>query len=271
MPQPNHPARGTLRPTNPDPLLLELQRLLQRTGYGMAVRADGYPSAELWAAVEQFQLQHVGPSGAPLAPDGVVGPATWWALDNPSGKAQRSGYALALPLTGTLKPLREALMVELVSEYRLDVAESPDGSNRGKQIDGYWGNTGLLGLPWCCALVSEILRRALKRYPLGAHFTSVAKMVSRAQELGLITRYPRPFDIFCQVRSDGTGHCGFASVFDPGGSVFGTFEGNVGNRFKHGRRRVETVDAWIDVCRDGQAEIFRDLPELDELEGEATR
>jgi hypothetical protein len=257
-------ARKTLHPVEPDPEMLELQKRLQRLGYGYSIRADGYPSNELWEAVERFQMQHSGPSGKPLTVDGVVGPSTWWALDNPSGAAQRNGFALAMPPRDQLTANRWLVLDTVAREYRLDVREEPDGSNRGPQVDGYWGHTGIIGEPWCCALVSTILRRALKRYPLGEHFVSCQKMLQKARELGLVTERPRPGDIWVQVRPRGAGHTGFAAAFSA--TDVATFEGNAGNRLKHGRRRLDTIDAWIDVYRDGQAEILQDLPELDQLD-----
>lgn len=270
MPPPITPPRVTIRPTEADHNILLLQQQLQRVGFGGSFRADGFPSAELWDSVRLFQMQHIGPNGLALGVDGVVGPGTWWALDNPSGAPQRNGFTLALPLTGTLKPLREQVMTVVVDEYWKDVHEDPDGSNRSKVIDTYWANTGIIGQPWCCAFVSTMLTRALKRHPLGAHYVSVAKLVNRARELGLITKYPRPWDLFAQLRADGSGHVGFASAFSHDG-VFASFEGNCGNRLKHGRRYTDTVSAWIDPYRDGQSEIFRELPELAELAAAGTR
>lgn len=261
----------TLFPTPPDPDLEQLQRTLQRIGYGQGLQVTGYPSEELYKAVALFQMQHLGPNGLALAADRTVGQDTWWALANPSGPRQRSGYGLALPPREQLTPGRLALLDVLVAEYRKDVKEDPDGSNRGPQIDGYWGNTGLLGKSWCCALVSTMLLRALGLYPFGYHHTSVASMVAWAQAHDRISRVPKPFDVWARLHPDGTGHTGFATAIDDQAQVFATLEGNCGNRFKHGRRQLEPDLIWLDALHDDQPPLYQRLPELEALAAQATR
>ena len=260
----------TLRPVPPDPDIELLQRMLQRLGYGPNLQATGYPSAELWSAVSLFQMQHLGPSGLFLEPDRVVGQDTWWALANPSGPRQRSGFQLALPDRLRLTTDRLSLLDAVVAEYRKDVRESPDGSNLGDEINGYWGNTGILGKPWCCAFVSEMMFRAVNHYPFGRHHTSVLAMVQEAERMGRVTRNPRPLDVWAILHADGTGHTGFASALDRSG-ILATFEGNCGNRLKHGRRAFTSITVWLDTFGDKQPEIWQDLPELADLTVAATR
>jgi hypothetical protein len=260
----------TIHPTRPDPDILELQRALQRANYGRGFQVDGYPSAGLWESVEDFQLQHIGPNGMPLDADGVVGPATWWALENPSGVSQQNGFTLALPPRNAITNSRRKVQDWVVGEYRRGVREIPDGSNRGPEVDGYWGPTGIIGQPWCAVLVSTALRAALGRYPIGQHHISVQAMYRAALELGLITKTPRPWDIFVQIKSGGFGHTGFGSAFSRSG-VAATFEGNAGNRLKHGRRQMNTITAWIDPYQDMRDELYQDLPELAELAAASDR
>lgn len=261
----------TIYPTPPDPDLEQLQRTLQRLGYGQSLQVTGYPSAELWAAVALFQMQHLGPDGLFLSPDRTVGNDTWWALANPSGPRQRSGYGLALPPRAQLTAGRLALQDVAVAEYRKDVHEDPDGSNRSPQIDSYWGNTGLLGKSWCCALVSTLLQRALGHYPFGYHQTKVADMVDFARAHDQITRVPKPFDIWAVVHPDRTGHTGFATVLDDQAQVMATLEGNCGNRFKHGRRPLSPDLIWLDPFQDEQPPIYQRLAELEALAALTTR
>lgn len=260
----------TIRPTPPDPDIELLQRTLQRLGYGQQLQVTGYPTAELFNAVGLFQMQHIGPDGFFLTPDRVVGNDTWWALANPFGARQRNGFPLVLPRRDLLLEERQALLDVVVAEYRLDVKESPDGSNRSPQIDGYWGNTGLIGKAWCCAFVSEMLFRAVQHYPLGRHHTRVIDMVREADRLGRLTRNPRPMDIWFQLNPDDTGHCGFGAAIDPDG-ITATFEGNAGNRLKHGRRMLPTLQGWINTFGDRQSEVLQQLPELADLAGATTR
>ncbi len=261
----------TLQPTPPDPDIEQLQRTLQRLGYGQSLQVTGYPSEELWQAVALFQMQHLGPNGLFLAPDRTVGNDTWWALANPSGPPQRSGYGLALPPRADLTPGRLALLDVYVAEYRKDVKEVPDGSNRGPQIDTYWGNTGLLGKSWCCAQLSTLFLRAMGHYPFGSHQTRVEDMVHWAQAHDRITRVPKPLDVWALLHPDGTGHTGVATALDDLAQVFATLEGNCGNRFKHGRRQLGPELFWLDAFQDDQPPIYQRLPELEALAAQATR
>lgn len=260
-----------LQPSLPDPDIELLQRTLQRVGYGQQLTVDGFPSAELNAAVALFQMQHIGPDGVFLNPDRIVGQSTWWALANPSGARQKNGFPLAFAPRASLTPDRIRCLDLLLAEYRKDVHESPDGSNLGPEINTYWGHTGLLGKPWCCAFVSELLFRSLDHYPFGRHHTSVSEMVAAAQQMGRVTRSPRPLDIWCQLHSDGTGHTGFGVAIDRDQGVAATMEGNCGNRLKHGRRAFPTLTIWLDAFNDKQPEVYQPLPELADLETLATR
>lgn len=261
----------TIFPTPPDPDLEQLQRTLQRIGYGQALQVTGYPSEELWKAVALFQMQHVGPLGLFLDADRIVGQDTWWALANPSGPRQRNGYGLALPPRDQLTEQRRLALDVYVAEYRKDVKEEPDGSNRSPLIDGYWGNTGLLGKAWCCAQVSTLLLRALGHYPFGFHHVSVAGMVAWARSHDRITRVPKPMDVWAILHPDGTGHTGVATALDDLARVFATLEGNCGNRFKHGRRQLTPELVWLDPFQDAQPPLYQRLPELEALGAQGTR
>ena len=79
----------TLRMGDSGADVAKLQQALIEQGYACGNDTDGAifgPSTD--SAVKLFQAGHVGPDGKPLAVDGIVGPVTWWALENPSGSAQ---------------------------------------------------------------------------------------------------------------------------------------------------------------------------------------
>jgi len=212
--------------------------------------------------VEVFQLQHIDWDRRPLASDGVVGPRTRWALAHSSGNAQRSHLtAIAAGHTphGTdgLTRLRMDLLTWLYSEHSRDVRELPDGSNRSPIIDGYWGNTGLIGLPWCAAFVSHALHSVLGSYPIGGtHHVGVQRMFVAARELGMLTMVPKPCDVFIQMKAGGQGHTGFVVGVGADRTTIYTCEGNCGNRLKLGRRQSHTIDYFLDVIQDGQGENF---------------
>jgi len=259
----------TLHPLTPSADVLLLQRRLHVLGYGDKLRINGFYDDVTLSAVHLFQAQHIGPSGKPLDRDGVVGPATWWALNNPSGPAQKSNHPLYDPSI-VLTPVRARLMTLLNAEYSKGVHETPDGSNRSPVIDRYWGDTGILGQPWCCAFVSTMLRRCLGYYPFGQHHISVRLMYQVALEKGMLTSRPTPGCVFVMLNSDGTGHTGFGTAFAHTGWL-ATLEGNTGNRLKNGRRRASSIDAWLDPFQDNQVLVYEDGISGEGLEGWGTR
>lgn len=260
--------RKTLAALKPDLDVETLQQLLQQLKYGSGLQVTGLFDAPTLAATQLFQLQHVGPNRLPLTSDGVVGPATWWALENPSGAAQRSNFPLVVERN--VLPSRLDLLNVLEAEYARNVFEVPDGSNRSPIIDGYWGRTGLLGKAWCCTFVSEMLHRALGRYPFGRHHTGVQKMFTEALAMGRRGE-PVPGNVFIQIKEGGQGHTGFVSATSVDGWV-ATFEGNCGNRHKHGRRLLSTIDGFIDPFYDGQEPVFTPaVSKLSDLGAGATR
>lgn len=260
--------RPTLRPLVPDPHVLELQRTLLSLGYtdnGMV--ESGLFDEATKQSVELFQLQHVDQRGLPLTADGIVGKNTWWALLNPSGDAQRSNVPPS-SVEG-LTTTRQKLLELLYAEHAKPVFEVPDGSNRSKDIDGYWGNTGLRGQPWCCAFVSWALFQALGRYPITRHHTGVQVMWLDAKRLGQEVQDPKPGDVFIQIKSGGKGHTGFVAGVSRDGNTIYTCEGNCGNRLKLGQRPRSSIHHFIDPIADSQPLDFKRGVDLDfELVGE---
>lgn len=262
--------RPTLRSLTPDPHVLELQTLLVQQGYGHGLRVDGLFDAATREAVEVFQLQHLDQRGRPLASDGVVGEKTWWALLNPTGDEQRS-FLEPSPVNG-LTPTRTALLELLYAEHAKPVHEVPNGSNRSPDIDRYWGDTGLIGLPWCAAFVSWALFRTLGRYPIERHHVGVQVMWARAKELGLETTQPKPGDVFIQLKASGKGHTGFVVGVSRDQRTIYTCEGNAGNRVKLGQRSRAKLHHFIDAIADGQEPTFerRDDVDFEQLDDEQT-
>ena len=246
----------TLRRLAADPEVARLQHLLSAHGYF----ADKTPSDGIFEAITHdnvvlFQLQHVDKRGVALGADGVVGAKTWWALENPSGAAQRNHFQPLIP--GGLEVKREQLLELIYEEHRKPVSEVPDGSNRSPDIDGYWGQTGIIGQPWCCAFVSWALNEVIGAYPIGGkHHLGVQKMLRAAQQAQLETPVPRPGDIFVQMKSSGKGHTGFVVGVSKDGKLIYTGEGNCGNRLKIGKRQLSTINHFIDCFQDGQKPDF---------------
>ncbi|MGD8523411.1 MAG: peptidoglycan-binding protein [Desulfobacterales bacterium] len=66
-----------------------LQRILHEQGF-FHWYVGGNFLKRTKQAVIYFHETHLGPDGEFLETDGIVGDNTWWALENPSGEAQRS-------------------------------------------------------------------------------------------------------------------------------------------------------------------------------------
>ena len=122
------------------------------------------------SAVKLFQASHIGPLKGNLTVDGIVGPATWWALRHPSGEAQHQ-FLDDMPVQKASNPIAEAALASAFAELQLGICESPDGSNRGQEIDLYTGMTGkspsLLGPKWCAYFVSWNFAKAAGGSPFG--------------------------------------------------------------------------------------------------------
>ena len=194
------------------------------------------------AAVVYWQQTHVGENGKPLSVDGIVGPATWWSLENPSGSAQRNNIHSKVP--SGLDETRNVILETALKEH--GNKEIPDGSNRGDGVDKYIEGFG--PAPWCCLFYSWVLKQATGEYPLGrrhAHvltFWRAAKAVGKAFYKSKYT--PVPGDAFIMLYKNksgaltGSGHIGFVLRVSDDGKRFNTIEGNAGNRVKVGLRSV---------------------------------
>lgn len=75
-------TRPTIKRGSTGPAVVECQDDLIRLGYDLGnTGADGKFGPKTEAAVKSFQSTHKDSAGRPLTVDGVVGPATWSALD----------------------------------------------------------------------------------------------------------------------------------------------------------------------------------------------
>ncbi len=259
----------TLKKFEADQDVVKLQHLLSAQGYFV----ERMPEHGLFETVTHenvvlFQTQHIDQNGKQLETDGVVGDKTWWALLNPSGEFQQNHINPFVP--DGLTPIRQQLLDLLYLEHDRPVFEVPDGSNRSRDIDGYWGDLGIKGHPWCCAFVSWALHTVLNKYPISdKHHVGVQKMWDNARQLGMQTPIAKPGDIFIQIKSGGKGHTGFVvGVSEDGNSIY-TVEGNCGNRLKVGMRHMDSISHYIDCLSDGQDETFSrkdfDVSELGNL------
>ena len=73
----------TIRKGNMGETVKKCQKMLEQLGYDLGIcGVDGDFGQATEKAVKAFQKAHDGPDGRALTVDGVVGPNTWWALEN---------------------------------------------------------------------------------------------------------------------------------------------------------------------------------------------
>ena len=249
--------RPVLRASEIDTNVQHLQRLLLSNGYGAGYQSSigvtGFFDDNTEDQVEMFQLQHIGSDGEQLDSDGIVGSQTWWALENPSGASQKNNISQdSLAISG-LTPIRAALISLILEEHEKGVRETPDGSNRSRDIDQYWGDLKIRGKPWCCTFVSWGLYETLDDHPIGGvHNVGVIRMSRTAVRAGFQVMEPKPGDIFVQEKRRGKGHTGFVIGVSRDGRSIYTCEGNCGNRLKIGKRKVSSITRFLDVLGDEQ-------------------
>lgn len=233
-----------------------LQALLQHHG-AYSGRLDGFFGSQTLSAVRYFQMTHLGPDKRPLKVDGIVGTATWWALHNASGPAQR--YNLAGTIPEGLSDARAAALRIALGEHAAGVREIPDGSNWGdgviKYLPGY-------PAPWCCFFVWWVMREATGAWLWGEQQGHVASAWSSARDSDaafLKGKYaPVPGDMFVMLYRNshgnltGKGHIGFVLGVSADGNQFTTVEGNAGNRVKMGLRSMgeDTLIGFINPFND---------------------
>lgn len=262
-----------------------VQRLAQQLQQAGALPPGPLPeqfTRELEACVKTFQQTHLGQDGAFLKSDGVVGPATWWALANASGAAQRSNLSAAIP--AGIGPLRRRILEVALAEHANGVAERPMGSNRGPELDKYlpdWvTKSAEPGPAWCCFFYSWVVKEALGDWPLGGREGSCGKARERAGTLGIWrpktmrAAHPLPGDAFVFDHGEGKGHIGFVLRVSKDGSEINTLEGNCANRVKLGVRRVDASDlaGFIDnVPSEHPVEFERGVVSAASVVGETTR
>lgn len=106
------PTHATIRRGSTGPDVVECQQDLIQLGYDLSpYGADGKFGAKTEKAVKEFQSTHTDPTtGKQLKADGIVGPATWAALD----AAVKPGTDL---YTVTIQHLSYSQAQEIVSKY----------------------------------------------------------------------------------------------------------------------------------------------------------
>jgi peptidoglycan hydrolase-like protein with peptidoglycan-binding domain len=237
-----------------------LQTALNSQGYPVPVNGK-YDKATI-AAVFNFQGVRLDRKGRHLKADGWVGPATWWAIQNPSGASQKSN--LEGDTRKGLSAERRAIIKAFLKDHTAGVREIPDGANYGDGVTRYLTVIG--PAYWCCYAVSTWHKDAVGTWPFGERFGLVAGIWNEAKERGRAilkedTSTAVPGDAFVMLyrnakgRLTGLGHIGLVLTASQDGESFNTGEGNAGNRVKISRRETDqdTLVGYIDFFGDRAA------------------
>lgn len=198
------------------------------------------------AAVIAFQQHHHGPDGEPLAPDGIVGPKTQWAIDHPAGDDSlfvARGWSCEPSLVrAEVRPAIAAAVGEIGNR------ETPDGSNAGPTIDKY----GQRGQPWCAFFLSWCYAHLDGGSPWGI-IGSAWGLYDWAQRQGRVlgvAALPQPGDIFCFLRppdaaGERHGHVGMVVGVRYDQSAISTVEGNSSNAVRGVVRKQLDPTAYL--------------------------
>jgi hypothetical protein len=192
--------------------------------------------------VGAFQSTAKDWTGKPLGLDQDLGARTKWAL------------AIAdLP--------RDRRRIVELACARVGVRETPHGSNRGPEIDGWLTDAGAaLGLPWCAAFVRKVLAQA------GLAPKRTASAAECLRQFEPVER-PLPGDLLGWVNADGTGHVGFVIGFTSEGVA--ACEGNSDDGVRVCSRPVEGLEfrrvvaqQWhVELCNVMGAPVVRRVAE----------
>ena len=139
------------------------------------------------------------------------------------------------------------------AETQLNVAESPKGSNGGKQVDEYLKSVGLnSGYSWCMAFVYWCFREAAKELAVVNPLTKTGGVLRQWNEASSTRRFSQPQvgDIMILDYGKGLGHTGIVQQVD-GNSIW-VIEGNTndegsreGYEVARRKRRVAACKGFI--------------------------
>jgi hypothetical protein len=227
-PAPMFPGRVIDTGNSPADLVRAIQHRLNQLGCG-PVDEDGAFGAQTEEAVQLFQARSADQFGNPLTIDGRVGPTTWAAL-----------FAAEVSLTTQGGSAVQQKAIEFAFS-QVGKMESPLGSNRGPEVDGYLRSVGLNpadgSFPWCAAFVYFCFQQAATQLGVAnpaikdagvldcwnkAGATAVHRIA--ASEASNTPSLVKPGMVFVLKTGGGTGHMGLIEKVQ--GARLTTIEGN---------------------------------------------
>jgi uncharacterized protein (TIGR02594 family) len=256
--------RPILKRGDQRPEVRELKTILRRHGCWSGNDSVIF-GLDLETAVKYFQGTRLGQDGKFLVADGIVGPKTWWALDNASGPAQKSSIKPAAKddfsrRYGMFSKDRREFIRRAFAEHAKGVREIPDGSNAGPRIDLY--TQGFGPVPWCALFVSWLFREVTGRWPGNrqhAHVQTSWRAAGERKRTYLKgSKVPVPGDLAVWHYAKGAGHVSVVVAVSPDGRQINTIGGNEGNRVKLGLRTLAREAQMV-----GFIDLFDDSPPSD--------
>lgn len=220
-----------------------LQQTLVEAGYAIdaaELKAQVFASSTS-DAVHAFQHAHLGPTGAPLSEDGVVGPMTAWALAHQSGPTPTTGYTIDGWRRGDEQWSSGVQEVLTAAIAEIGTHEEPDGSNRGPRVDVY--TTPDLGEPWCAFFASWVWTRRDSGSPFG-RIAAAQGIMRWGLANSRIARTPQAGDIFVIPRGPVHGHCGLICALLEENRV-ATVEGNASNAVRGLVRPIASLPVFV--------------------------
>jgi hypothetical protein len=174
--------------------------------------------------VETIQDGGIDWLGRPLRVDGDYGPKTaWWHGITTLDKKRQEVQRLAL------------------GYHASNIVFEKTGRNDSEFIDKLFEPVGLQGrgYPWCCALVSHIMRECGVEWP--KYHVSAWAIIDWAKRNNLIVEDPLPSDVevflYPKVKGeDRKGHGRIVSAWDKPNKISCGVDGNVQNSIRVGRR-----------------------------------
>jgi hypothetical protein len=209
----------------------ELTKALKQRGY--LDKISTVFDRTVRAAVIEFQSRHLDERGRPLKVDGIVGPLTWWALENKPSDVIVPTPLTKMPRSGGSPRGRKALEAAL-SEMNKGAKEI-GGNNKGPWVKKYLNNLAPEGSSWCAGFVSWCFFQHSDgipfRYSVGAR--DIRNQFKNKGWLYDVTpgNQPQPGDIVVWWRGQKEswkGHIGLVHHATDGGILY-TIEGNKGN------------------------------------------
>jgi hypothetical protein len=250
----NYPGQIVKKGSTNKAAVSAVQKRLTEMGCGM-LKGSGVFGDQTHQAVILFQMRFPDQYGAPLKPDGQIGPLTWAALFG------RQSIPVAEPASGLLK---QALAI---ARTQVGITENPVGSNSGPEVNSYLKSVGLgKGFAWCAAFVYWCFNEAADKQGCENPLIKTAGVLDHwrkamDREIAVVRHVAaknnpvlvKPGMIFIMDYGSGNGHTGFVEKIEEGRLV--TIEGNtndggsregIGVFRRHGRKIHDINKGFID-------------------------